>query len=680
MRNVQVFDPDRPVQFLSDVTLLVGTMKEVDDMVSLLFNVNEESFQKVYNRLEEIIKEYKNDVRFIYNAILRASIVRSQNAELYRQIIKRLLAFYPCYYDSFQLLDKIRVTESVKSTIPEPIYGKLAHILNADSLYPNERAEIEYLMDFEPDTLGHYIKYDMIDIIQEVTGAPNFDFEQSIMFMNEQTLQMYRSIVIDPDSSLYNQIRLIFTPLSLACFFGAIKAFKYFILNDCEITDQCPFYAIHGYNTQIIHILEQKEFQFNNLCFEYAILNYRNDIADWLLLHYSCDIPSIYSVIPSFNVVAYNFIYLNTYIFQQTTIMNAIQSNSKPQNLEKSAQQQEDDIIELNVSCRLGYLAIIKFIYENKKNLNDIESLFKTKRQLVKTLSEIISSTCQSGCSTTYKYIMNTYSKYIDKIADFQAHNPKMKQAIYFAVMSGSKKMVKSLIDYGFEVNGRQYFENNPEKKFKYSFGASTYFIEDKNKYFSTPLHLAVDLSHIDIVKLLLENGADANDVDTVGRTPFHFACMRGNMDIANLLIKEGCDIHKNEMTGHSAMHFACMSDNVKMVEFLLKNGFKVDEMPKFKTTSPLIVATRFNRANIVQFLLEKGVDVNSLLEAFNTSALYYAAEEGHDQVLTILLDHGAKTEIKAFYKLRVPFTYFHPFSFFNSIFFFLQRNSISYF
>ena len=664
MKNAQIFDPDRPVKYLSEVSLPILTLKEVDDLVSLVFNLNEENFQNVYNYTEKVIKEYKNDVRFIYNIILRASIVRSKNAELYRQIIKRLLSYFPCYFDSFLLLDKLVVGESVKSTIPEPIHAKLAHLLNADSLYPNEDDEIHYLMDFEQDSLGYYIKYDMLEIVQEITGQPNFEFEQSITFINDQTTKMYKSIVIDPDSALYQQINFIFTPLSLACFFGSLKLFKYFILNDCEIRDICTFFSIHGYNFDIIHILEQKDFVFNNLCFEYAVLNYRNDIADWLLLHYSCEVPSIYSVIPSFNVVAYTFISLNTYILQQTPIMNALQNNSQQQikNMELSIKQnktEDDDIIELNVACRLGFLAVLKYIFEHKKKLSEIESIFPTKRKLIRALSEIISSTCQSGCSTTYKYVMESFSKYIDDIANFQVHNPKSKQALYFAVMSGSIKMVKSLIEYDFDVNGKQVFEENPEPKLNYSFGSSTFFIEGKNNYFSTPLHLAVDLSHIAIVKLLLENGAVVDSVDTVGRTPFHLACMRGNMDIVDLLIKEGkCDIHKTERTGHNAMHYACMNDNINLLEFLLKNGFTVNDMPRFPTESPLIIATKHNRPRVVQFLIEKKVNVNYVLVDFNTTALHYAAEDGYDQVLRILLDNGAKTEIKAYSNLKVLFSF----------------------
>jgi ankyrin repeat protein len=53
-----------------------------------------------------------------------------------------------------------------------------------------------------------------------------------------------------------------------------------------------------------------------------------------------------------------------------------------------------------------------------------------------------------------------------------------------------------------------------------------------------TPLHLACDNGHIDIVNILLKCNSSVNLCNTDGYTPLHLACYNGNIDIVNILLK----------------------------------------------------------------------------------------------------------------------------------------------
>ena len=57
-----------------------------------------------------------------------------------------------------------------------------------------------------------------------------------------------------------------------------------------------------------------------------------------------------------------------------------------------------------------------------------------------------------------------------------------------------------------------------------------------------TPLTAAVSGHHVDIVRLLIERGADVNRKDETGRTPLHYAAAVdfGDTAIAELLLKAG--------------------------------------------------------------------------------------------------------------------------------------------
>lgn len=53
--------------------------------------------------------------------------------------------------------------------------------------------------------------------------------------------------------------------------------------------------------------------------------------------------------------------------------------------------------------------------------------------------------------------------------------------------------------------------------------------------------HLSQD--HEDVVKVLIENGADINIQDDFGSKPLHYAVYRGNKNIVKLLIENETNI-----------------------------------------------------------------------------------------------------------------------------------------
>ena len=88
-------------------------------------------------------------------------------------------------------------------------------------------------------------------------------------------------------------------------------------------------------------------------------------------------------------------------------------------------------------------------------------------------------------------------------------------------------------------------------------------------RYSETPLHFAIQNGHIDIVKLLIDRGADVNAVTGYGATPLWLAAVRGKPDIAKLLISKGADIDtaiaKAEVGERSGMTDA--RSGIKMLE-----------------------------------------------------------------------------------------------------------------
>ena len=52
--------------------------------------------------------------------------------------------------------------------------------------------------------------------------------------------------------------------------------------------------------------------------------------------------------------------------------------------------------------------------------------------------------------------------------------------------------------------------------------------MNDKNKEFLVPLHIAPDKAHIEVVEVLLKHGANINSLDCLGQTALHRAAHLG--------------------------------------------------------------------------------------------------------------------------------------------------------
>ena len=66
----------------------------------------------------------------------------------------------------------------------------------------------------------------------------------------------------------------------------------------------------------------------------------------------------------------------------------------------------------------------------------------------------------------------------------------------------------------------------------------------------TTPLHLAAEYGHKDVVKILLEAEAIVEKVDTYGWTPLQRALSNGHNDVVKVLLNKGANPNANDVLG----------------------------------------------------------------------------------------------------------------------------------
>ena len=88
-----------------------------------------------------------------------------------------------------------------------------------------------------------------------------------------------------------------------------------------------------------------------------------------------------------------------------------------------------------------------------------------------------------------------------------------------------------------------------------------------------TAIRKAAAKGHVEIVKRLLEAGADPNLSDHYGWTPLLSACQAEHVEVVRLLVENGAQVDIPNALGVTALSLAAVLDNPEMVSILLSHG-----------------------------------------------------------------------------------------------------------
>ncbi|CAJ2506758.1 Uu.00g079440.m01.CDS01 [Anthostomella pinea] len=92
--------------------------------------------------------------------------------------------------------------------------------------------------------------------------------------------------------------------------------------------------------------------------------------------------------------------------------------------------------------------------------------------------------------------------------------------------------------------------------------------LEAKDSYGLTLLSCAAAYAHVDVVKQLLEKGADYEAKDSRnGRTPLSWAATYGHVDVVKQLLEKGADYEARDSYGRTPLSYAGHVDVVKQLE-----------------------------------------------------------------------------------------------------------------
>ena len=199
-----------------------------------------------------------------------------------------------------------------------------------------------------------------------------------------------------------------------------------------------------------------------------------------------------------------------------------------------------------------------------------------------------------------------------------------------------------------------------------------------------TPLSLGVRTQNLDLIRALVEAGADVDKPNSSGQSALQIAVQEGWVEVAAELVRLGADPNlvpqkkKHEtVSNYSPMQWAAMEGNKKMLAALKSAapGAKTDkkllatqlcgaaaagdlaEVKRLvekedvgvdardaRDATPLVSAAAAGKAKVVRFLLDRGADVNLVggKRSDGHSPLIAAALSGNVDVVRLLVEAGA--------------------------------------
>lgn len=198
---------------------------------------------------------------------------------------------------------------------------------------------------------------------------------------------------------------------------------------------------------------------------------------------------------------------------------------------------------------------------------------------------------------------------------------------IHEAVMEGNIDEVVRLLDTGMNPDG-----------------------EIRKSRVDTPLHSAAWRGKTKIAEELIRHKADVCAMNKSGQTPLWIAAYNGDVQLVQLLLDNGalhvinqCDLRKYE----TPLVVAVRHNYPEVAKMLIKSGADVTIADPSKRT-PLHLAAQEGQVELIQLLCDRGAHINAETTGYGYTPLQLAASAGETKAMEALVQRGADVNVRS--------------------------------
>ncbi|XP_067668390.1 putative ankyrin repeat protein RF_0381 [Haliotis asinina] len=184
---------------------------------------------------------------------------------------------------------------------------------------------------------------------------------------------------------------------------------------------------------------------------------------------------------------------------------------------------------------------------------------------------------CEGGDLETVKLLLSL------NIVDINSHGWRSRTPVMVAARYGSAQVVELLVTKGADVSLVDGVKDNilhyacrggDIETVKLVLSLNVVDINSRGQNSQTPVIVAAQGKHRDIVELLVTEGADVSLVDNSRTNILHWACLAGDLETVKLVLSlHAADINARIDYGSTALEIARFGRRPQLVDLLVSNG-----------------------------------------------------------------------------------------------------------
>uniref|UniRef100_A0A3B3VXU7 Ankyrin repeat and death domain containing 1B n=1 Tax=Poecilia latipinna TaxID=48699 RepID=A0A3B3VXU7_9TELE len=228
--------------------------------------------------------------------------------------------------------------------------------------------------------------------------------------------------------------------------------------------------------------------------------------------------------------------------------------------------------------------------------------------------------------------------KHLGKSLNVNAKNVHNRTALHYAVAGKNKEATQFLL----------------QRRVK---------VDQKDKYGMAPIHLAAWFGSLEILKLLVQAGAEQKVENEEGLNIMQCAAINNHTEIVEYIINDMQmkELNKEDQSGHLPFALAAEHGSIEMLKMLMEPYNMATMKPNKRGDTPLHLAARNGHLDAVQLLLQS-FDTRDEVNMDGETALYQAADNSQEEcvlalpnscsfgdlsLVQLLLEYNAHTDVQ---------------------------------
>ncbi|XP_046567997.1 ankyrin repeat and KH domain-containing protein mask-like [Haliotis rubra] len=157
----------------------------------------------------------------------------------------------------------------------------------------------------------------------------------------------------------------------------------------------------------------------------------------------------------------------------------------------------------------------------------------------------------------------------------------------------------------------------------------------------SNILHYACAGGHVEVTKYILsQNTVDINSRRNDNRTPVMIAGRWGHRDVVELLVDHRANLSLRDVHGYNILHLGSHGEYVEVLKYVLSQDTEDINSRANDNKTPVMVAGRRGHKDVVELFVKRGANL-SLTDRSKSNILHYACAGGHVEVTKYILSQN---------------------------------------